>query len=393
MRVLHVINSLSGSGGAEQGLVREVTRLNDIGDQLVVRLYEPDVLSGQVEAAGLRELGLGLDSSRSGWNWVWGVRLLRKVIDDFEPDIVHSSLFSANLIAQLATRGRSIPVLSTMTNSGDPRLVRAYQPGQDRFRASALRGVAGFAARQDHVWFRALTADALQTSCDALGVEPSRAVVIPRGVPLPDLTLPSPSKAALGLPSDVAIVLNVGRQAAQKGQVQLIEAFHRLLGVMPAHLVILGREGDATSDVKKAIETANIEDSVTIVPFTDRVYDYYRAADVFAFSSLMEGLGTAVLEAMSAQLPVVAYDIPPVREATADGSFATLVPVGDVNALTEAVRMALSEAGSAAVSAKEGRAWVEANFTLDRVAAQLGERLTSLRSLSATTPAVPVQDR
>ena len=62
----------------------------------------------------------------------------------------------------------------------------------------------------------------------------------------------------------------------------------------------------------------------------DELPAWYRAADAFAFPSVKEGWGLAVLEALSAGLPVVASDIPVFREYLTDGRDALLVPPADV---------------------------------------------------------------
>ena len=63
----------------------------------------------------------------------------------------------------------------------------------------------------------------------------------------------------------------------------------------------------------------------------------YRAADVFAFPSVKEGFGLAALEALAADLPVVASDIDVFREFLGDGESALLAPVGDARALAAAM--------------------------------------------------------
>ena len=119
MRVLHVINSLGASGGAEHGLVREIGLLSDGFEHRVVRLFEKDQLGADLEALGIGVEPLGLNSSRAGWNWPLATERLVRVIRDFVPDVIHSSLFSANLVAQFAGKRASVPVLSTFTLSGD----------------------------------------------------------------------------------------------------------------------------------------------------------------------------------------------------------------------------------------------------------------------------------
>lgn len=378
MRLVHVINSLSASGGAEQGLVREITRFTSSVEHLVVRLYQPDRLEAKVVDAGIESVCLGLDSGHSGWNWPVGVSRLGRQLERFAPDVVHSSLASANLISQLAARRFSLPVLSTFTLSGDPALMRHYQPGAGSRRARLLRKIERLAARGRHVWFRALTADAKETNVLAAGLDPDRVTVIPRGVPIPDLSLPAPHREELGLPADEAVVLNVGRQTAQKGHADLVSAFASVRASVPVHLVILGREGDGTRALQEAIMREQIAEHVTVIPYSDRPYDYYRTANVFAFSSLMEGLGTAVLEAMACAVPVVSYDIPPVREVAGGGRYAKLVPAGDFEGFASALKMMVENPRSVASMTDRARENVISNYSLDTVALQLQDRLREL---------------
>lgn len=378
MRVLHVINSLSASGGAENGLVREIVRFSSDVEQIVVRLFGSDRLDTAVRQAGIQSLSLNLDSDSSGWNWPAGVIRLDGTIRRLRPDILHSSLASANLVAQLAALRHGLPVLSTFTLSGDPQLMRSYQPGAHLRRAEIMRRIERMSSRMGHVWFRALTEDAKTTNCETAGLDPDRVVVIPRGVPLPDLSEPRPTRAMLGLPEQKTLILNVGRQTAQKGQTQLVEAFARLRQRKEAHLVILGREGDETGALNQAIAATGVGESVTVIPYTDSPYDYYQAADVFVFTSLMEGLGTAVLEAMANGLPVVAYDIAPVREITDGSRLAAMVPVGDVAALTERVEQLVDDPQAAHEVALAARENVAAHYSIDVVARRLQSHLRAL---------------
>lgn len=381
MRVLHVINSLSGSGGAEQGLVREVARFGPEVTQLVVRLYLPADLEPRLQEAGIESACLGLESGNSGWNWPAGIRRLGRFVRRFDPDILHSSLASANLIAQSAGARAGLPVLSTFTLSGDPELMRLYQPGADSVPARMLRKFEQRSARRPHVWFRSLTSDSRDSHCAAGRIDPSRVTVIPRGVPAAEGRVPS--RADLGLPIGLPIILNVGRQTAQKGQDDLVRAFAAVNAKRPAHLVILGREGDGTRSLRSAIGEFGVGERVTVIPYTDRPYHYYRNADVFVFPSRMEGLGTAVLEAMACGLPVVAYDIPPVREIGGDLELAMLVPPRDVMALTDAVTAVLEGERAAVSMADAARDLVVENYSLDVVARRVEELLARVARSSS----------
>lgn len=376
MRVLHVIDSLSASGGAEHGMVREIVRFSSSVEQRLVRLFASDALEEEVRAAGIEVEALGLDSNRAGRNWPTAVNRLEKEIRRFEPDVVHSSLFSGNTVAQFAARRTGTPVLSTFTLSGDVDLLRRFQPGADSWRASVLRTVAGYAARSPLVWFRALTEDTRDTNARLLRISPERVTVVPRGLPEMKSVVAPKSRSRLGLPEDVPVLLNVGRQTAQKGHVDLVEVFDRVRATRPCHLVILGREGDTTEDLNQAIARSNHADDITVIAYTPDVPDFLAHASVFVFPSFMEGLGTAVIEALTAGLPVVAFDIPPVREATGDGMYGRLVPVGDLAGMAGAVAHVLDAPGRST----EAAAWARDKYAIESVATRVESLLGSVVS-------------
>jgi glycosyltransferase involved in cell wall biosynthesis len=158
--------------------------------------------------------------------------------------------------------------------------------------------------------------------------------------------------------------------------VSLLEALARIRAEVPAHLVILGREGDATETIGSAIVRLALDDHVTLVGYTPDVYHYLANASVFVFPSYMEGLGTAVLEALALGLPVVAFDIPPLREATDQGRFARLVEPGDIDGLSQALLAALEKPAAAAGQTE----WIESNYRVDVVATRVEALLRQVAS-------------
>ncbi len=383
MRVLHVIDSLAASGGAEQGLVREVTRFSPGTEQRVVTLYDRMELADKLAEREISVQTIGLQEGTGSRSWPRAVTAVRRIGRDFKPDVIQTSLFLGNIVGQLAGRSLRIPVVSNLVLSGDVESLRSYQPGASTRRAGLLRSIAGWAARSELVRFRALTGEVKMSNAALLGVDPSVVTVIPRGVPHPP-EASQQSRAELRLPEG-PLAVNVGRLAPQKGQSLLVEAFAEVVKQVPdAQLAIIGRDGEAGQQVSEAIERFGLDRSVTLVGHTSEVPDYLAAAHVFVFSSLMEGLGTAVLEAMAVGVPVVAFDIPPVREATAEGHLATLVPVGDVAGLAAALVEHLSREKRIDIEARD---WVADHHDLDRIAGQVEALLAAAAASSAPADA------
>jgi glycogen(starch) synthase len=192
------------------------------------------------------------------------------------------------------------------------------------------------------------------------GVQAERLAVIPSGVdlrrfadatddPLPEV----PSRR----------VLYVGRLAAQKGPVTAVRAFARMR--IDATLVVVG-DGPLRRLVEATARGCGIADRVRMVGFVphEEVRAYLRHADVLVLPSLYEELGSVLLEAMAAGLPVVASAVGGIPTVVRDGVTGLLVAPRDEAGFAaaldrvladEALRGGLSQAGRRAARAYDWR--------------------------------------
>jgi glycosyltransferase involved in cell wall biosynthesis len=130
-------------------------------------------------------------------------------------------------------------------------------------------------------------------------------------------------RSSLGV-ADETLVLNVGRLARKKRQVDLVAATRQLRDRNEAvHLVLVG-SGDEERAIRQRVSAEGIEDAVTVTGRVPAVEPYYAAADVYAHAALYEGFGLTIVEAMAAGLPVVATDVPGARDVLGDAG--PLVP-------------------------------------------------------------------
>ena len=132
-------------------------------------------------------------------------------------------------------------------------------------------------------------------------------------------------------------VLAVGRLHKQKGYRHLLTAFARVVKQRPSHLVILG-EGDDREELQGLADSLGVAAHVHLLGYKPNALAYMRQASVFVLSSHAEGFGNVIVEALACGAPVVSTDCPHgPREILADGRYGTLVPVGDVDALADAI--------------------------------------------------------
>lgn len=119
-----------------------------------------------------------------------------------------------------------------------------------------------------------------------------------------------------------------------KGQQYLIEAARALAQTHPDMLFVFLGEG---KDEAWFRELATGLDNIVFEGFVDNVGDYLRAFDLFAFPSLQEGLGSILIDAMNAKLPIVASDVDGIPDLIRHQMNGLLVPAKDVNVITAAI--------------------------------------------------------
>lgn len=137
------------------------------------------------------------------------------------------------------------------------------------------------------------------------------------------------------------IFLGVGRLTKEKDFPTLIRAFARVRSARPARLVILG-EGDERAALEALVTRLGLGDDVRLPGFVGNPYAHMRNAEVFVLSSLAEGFGLVVAEALACGTRVVSTDCPSgPRDILENGRLGALVPVGDAEALAAAMEAAL----------------------------------------------------
>lgn len=336
-KYLFVINSLM-AGGAERSLLDMLPAMVERGITPVVAcLHTRDVgFEDEAHRAGL-DIRILPGKGRPA-----KVLALRRLIAAERPDLVYTSLFDADIAGRLASIGRDVPVMTNLANTAyDP--ARLGDPNVRPGRLRLVKAVDGFTARHLTDHFHAVSDAVKDSTVATMGVAPERITVVHRGRDAARLGEPGPERRrrvreALGLDAEAEVVITVGRQEYQKGQAHLVEALADVSRQRPAaRLLVVGREGHASADLVRRVARLGLGGVVAFLGHRTDVGDLLAAADVFAFPSLYEGLGGALIEALALGLPVVASDLPALREVVEPGANADLVPPGDPTALAAAL--------------------------------------------------------
>jgi len=138
-------------------------------------------------------------------------------------------------------------------------------------------------------------------------------------------------------------ILAVGRLSEEKDYNTLIRAFALLPEALNAKLVILG-DGPLREELHKFVTQLGLVEKISFPGFVRDTYPMYRSADLFVLSSLWEGFGNVIVEALECGVPVVSTRCPGgPAEILENGRYGRLVPVGDHVALAEAIVKSLEE--------------------------------------------------
>jgi glycosyltransferase involved in cell wall biosynthesis len=322
---------------------------------------------------GVSEDSLGIPVAIiGGGSWIHWIRSARKEIRSWQPHVVHTTLFQSDIVGRLASIATGATVVSSLVNDSYGA-DRRSDPRVSRVKLALVRLVDAFTARHCVDRFHALTVAVAQAAVRDLGIDPLRIDVIPRGR---DGRLFSGSnqnvraevRRELGIAEEAQVIVTVGRQEYQKGQVHLVAALTEISKNHPgAVLLLVGREGNATAEIREAAAMFGNEPVLRIVGERSDVHRLLAAADLFVFPSLFEGLGGAVIEAMGSGLPIVASDIPALREVLGGDENAVLVARGDSRALARAVNELFADPKRMNALGARGRAIFEARYELEAV--------------------------
>ena len=319
--------------GGMQNHTAELTRRLDLRGvaQTVVTTRPPgaparDTLGRQ---ATILRVGLPIPTARQLWS-LPAARLVPRLARG--ADLIHVHLgedLAAVPLARLAA-GSQRPMVLTLHTSLRHTL-RVSDP-----RSALMRTLGGLLQR----WGER-TADAVIALTPRVagllradGIDADRVHVIPSGVDLSLFDGPHQDPFP-GIPRPR--VVYVGRLAAQKGVVHLVRAAACLRST-EAHVVLVG-DGPARSLVEQDTRALGLAGRVHVTGFLphDQVPAALAHADVFVMPSVYEELGSAVLEALFAGLPIVATDVGGLPDVIADGEDGVLVPPADPRALAAAI--------------------------------------------------------
>jgi len=309
------------------------------------------------------------------------VRLFR-MLRSMEVDILHTFTHYSNVIGPIVGRLARVPiVIASQRNS----MVDAsrYFLWLDRVIANSRL-----------INLMTAVSNATGHFCTHVeGMNPDKVVVIPNGIDTTScrpgvLREPSPNlHAELGIPPESTLVITVARLHEQKGHSFLLEAIPTVLARHPGtHFLFVG-DGERREVIEADIGAKGLAPCVHLLGVRDDIPSLLAASDFFVLPSLWEGMPNAVLEAMSASLPIVASRVDGTEEVIQDGTTGVLVPPGDSAALATALERLLGQRDKAKQMGERAREAAVRDFSAARMVERYAELYNSLLAGETPSPA------
>ncbi len=342
-KVLHFIES-DGLYGAENVVLNLSLEMSRQG------VYKPiigcitentnagNALCDRAEAYGITTVSVVIDK-----NYAMAFQLLKSVrqIKQSGIDIIHTHGYKAAIIGFIIHLLSWIPIVGTCHLWFDhPNSKRRYK---------VMVSLEHFLYK--YFAFCICVSDVIRSRLSQKNANNKNAIVIYNGIEHHSNMNKKIDRDAirkeLYIQNDYPIILNVGRLTAQKAQNDIISAAMILReNGMNVNMVIAG-DGVLRSCLKEQIEHLNLADVVKLIGFRDDVSRLLDVSDIFLLPSLEEGLPIALLEAMSARVPIIATPVGEVPKIIQDGVNGFLVPVNDPRAIAGAIDRCLKNMSQA----------------------------------------------
>ena len=365
---LHLDTGRTWRGGQWQALLT-VQGLRRIGQRAVLVAHPDGELIRRARSVGAADLfalapRMEMDL-HAGWT-------LAGLLRDVQPDVVHAHDAHAVSVAALGmslARGRAAARL-------EQGAAAASMPSGRRTALIMSRRVDFHIRRNAFSKWKYRQVDrficasrAIQTMLVHDGAPKDRTVVVHDGVEVERVASAPPLDVhrEFLLPAGCPVVGNVGALVPHKSQVDLVEATARLVREVPDVRVLIVGEGELRSELERRIRHHHLEAHVILTGFRDDVPALLHGLDLFVTSSVTEGFGSSVLDAMSAGLPVVGTRAGGVPESVVDGETGLLVPVRDPAALADAMTRMLRDSNVRRTFGAAGQQRARERFSATRM--------------------------
>jgi glycosyltransferase involved in cell wall biosynthesis len=356
IKVLHLIENL-GRGGAELRLLEDVRNLTDFNHKVCYLFKNDNELENDFKKAGAETHCLYMHSPLDLWEGL--IRLLR-LIRGYKPHIIHSHLFWANIISRLSSIfSPSIDYVQTI-HFPDYAKDGSFIYSRTRH---YIEFITLFLKRPK---FIAVSEYVKKESIKSLRLNEGEVTVIYNY--LNDNWF---SNVVTFTENNTKKILSVGRLHKQKGFEYLIKAMRIVLDSGREVFLSIVGDGPEMKSLMRLIKTLGLNKNVFLLGKRSEIQKLILESDIFVLPSVNEGLGIALIEAMSQGRICLAFNVGPIPEIIEDNVDGFLVSAKDVADLADKIIYVLDNFPHCRDIAENARFKAKTKFSRDSSVRQL----------------------
>jgi glycosyltransferase involved in cell wall biosynthesis len=358
LRVAQIVTKLTaGAGGIT---LRGAAALDPREYRTTILTAGESSLIAPAEAAGLEVIRLRHMARGRGLYPSTDVRGMRELVEHLRAggfDVVHTHSAKAGALGRLAARRAGARAI-VHSFHGFP--FHQFQPAV--VRRSLLTAERALSRITDYFLADGtmVAAEAVRLRLAAPGTIRAIASPVDDGIAAATPENRRRARMLLGIPEDATVVGTAARLSHQKAPLDMVRALARL-GRPDVTVVWIG-DGELRSRTEREIRRSGLESRFLLLGERSDVPALLPAFDVFALSSLYEGLPCALVEAMTCGIPVVATAVNSVPEIVIAGRTGLLTRPADPSAMADALRFALDHPAAATEMAAAARSHIGAGF-------------------------------
>lgn len=328
VNILHVISKLP-VGGVENQLLTTLKNYDRMKlNPLVCSLLDKGEIGKEIEDAGIEVFSLNKLKHRFDLTIVKDIYSL---IKKRNIKIVRTHQYHANLYGRLAALLAKTPCIVASVHN-------VYTIDRKLHRRMINRFLARFTDKVVAV-SEIVKKDILKYD----GLRKDKVTVIYNGIDTDRLLNKDSNviRSEFNISSDVPVTGTIGRLTFQKGQKYLIEAVSIIKEKFPKIMLLIVGDGPMKDELQNYAKALGLNEHVIFTGSRRDIPALLAAMDIFVLPSLWEGLPNALLEAMASGKPIIATDIPPVREAINFEKEGILVPARNSSAIASSIEFLL----------------------------------------------------
>lgn len=182
----------------------------------------------------------------------------------------------------------------------------------------------------------------------------------------------------LGISDDLILIGAVGRLSAQKDPITLVNAFDLVIKEKTNVKLVFVGDGDLKAEVSRKINELGLQKNIYLAGNKMDPWNIYSSLDLFVMSSIYEGLGRSITEALCSETPVVCTNVEGVPELVRDDITGYLVKPKDYFELSRVILKSLENIDHSKNMAKIGSKFVKANFDVNNMVREIDDLYLSL---------------